>query len=311
MSSQSPRIKTYIEYKGRKYRCFKFNDYTPTSVDDIRNAIPSTLGITALSLHDTIKIKDDENEYVVLSNDYLRNEKPWETLATTKKIELKIESEEQRQSNTEPIFVPSTQSASKNGNHDRMEVSTTTKKQNTCSILSEADVKHTDLRDPVTTIDITGAISGSSLNCGDFSVISVLRSLAYRFGGPLKFIHDVASPQRLQYPDEKSLVAIQTIKGGDNKKTRQHPVLQIPIEYVKVIEDGGPVDLISAIASQGNNHDHVSDFYLAPYRGFWPFGKKNRPSRDKPFSNPMIQPITREQIKMVKTAEGEISYQIK
>ncbi|CAF0980801.1 unnamed protein product [Adineta steineri] len=192
-----------------------------------------------------------------------------------------------------------------------MEVSTAIEEQDTCLILSEADVRHTDVCGPVTAIDITGDICGSSLNCGDFSVISVLRSLAYRFGGPLKFICDVASNQRLQYPDEKSLVAIQTIKGGDNKKTRQHPVLQIPIEYVKVIEDGGPVDLISAIASQGNNHDHVSDFYLAPYRGFWPFGKKNRPSRDKPFSNPMIQPITREQIKMVKTAEGEISYQIK
>ncbi|CAF0962503.1 unnamed protein product [Adineta steineri] len=135
--------------------------------------------------------------------------------------------------------------------------------------------------------------------------------IAYTSVTPLKFIYDLAPRQRLQYPDEANLVAIQTIKNDNHKKNSRLPILQIPIEYVHLIKAGGSVDVISAIVLYGNNHDHVSDFYLAPFRGFWPSGKKNRPSRDDSFSNPIIQPITIEQIKMVKAAEDEESYQMK
>ncbi|CAF0975923.1 unnamed protein product [Adineta steineri] len=328
MPSHSPRIITYIYYRKRRYRCSRLNPRTAGSVNQIRCIIPAALGIQALSSHDIIKIKDDQNVYVDLNDNYLRDEKPWETPTDTKIIELEIESTDQEQSNTEPIFVPSIQSASESENHDQMEISTTNEEQDTSSILSKADVKHTDLRDPVTTIDITGDIFGSSLNCDDLVTLIFMAPL---LGEPLKFIHDVAPQQRLQYPEEENLGGIQTIKNGDDKKNSRPPTLQVcgiklilikkkilpsdlfqvPIEYVKVIEAGGQVDLISAIVSQGNNQDQVPDFYLAPFRGFWPFGKQNRPSSDTPFSDPMVQRITCEQINPVQTAEGEISYQIK
>ncbi|CAF3901818.1 unnamed protein product, partial [Adineta steineri] len=245
MQSHLPRIKTYIHYKGCDYQCFDLNDCTAASVNQIRNTIPAALEIEALSSHDSIEIQNDENEYVVLNDYFLKKQKPWDTSTRDKKIKLKIVSREVGESNTEP---------------------------------------------------------------NDLSMYSLI---AYTSVTPLKFIYDVAPRQRLQYPDEANLVAIQTIKNDNHKKNSRLPILQIPIEYVHLIKAGGSVDVISAIVLHSNNHDHVSDFYLAPFRGFWPSGKKNRPSRDESFSNPIIQQITIEQIKMVKAAEDEESYQMK
>ncbi len=57
--------------------------------------------------------------------------------------------------------------------------------------------------------------------------INELRFNAQFLSEPLKFIYNVAPQQRLQYPQEKNLVFIQTNKAPEDRRKCMEPILQV------------------------------------------------------------------------------------
>lgn len=67
------------------------------------------------------------------------------------------------------------------------------------------------------------------------------------------------------------------------------------------------MDLISAVTSKaylGGDNQNQHDV-LAPYRGFWPPKKENRPLNNTDFKNPYVYRIKMSDLTVTRNSEGE------